>query len=110
MIQFLRAHFNNDQSAASVSSDAGHYVCQPPSYNVPYYTQLNLKEYHRLVDMYQLVHDAKQDISQLNNDLLVIEKHLIWSMYYNWRDEEIASSLKNVSIILIPSLKGIREA
>ena len=90
-VQFLKSHFQYDTHSTSEND------LHRSESNAPYYTPHNLNEYNRLIDLYELIYDTKRDIAKINREVVQIEKHVVWAMYYNWRDEEIESAANSTS-------------
>ena len=98
MIQFLQSHFKY----------LNQYQLGSPSNEVPYYTTLKMSEYLRLVNLYELIYETKRDIEKISHELVHMEKHIVWAMYYNWREEQI-ESVANVTFATRLAIRDVAE-
>ncbi len=56
---------------------------------------LNSKAGLDLIQKYQLLESARSDLAKTKEYLDEIEKHLIWTMYFEWNENELLKCVNN---------------
>lgn len=76
MVKFVKSHFRSfDMNSLQT--------------NIPLYSVSGHRQYQKLSQLHDLLHETKSDMSKLAHEVSLLEKHLIWAMFYNWRHSEL---------------------